>query len=90
MIEWIDGRWHFDDIPIYAGDGMEVLFPDGTWLPVRIESEFCGQRLYAHFEFHGKELRILVMDLNRVPAPLANLRWPMRSIPQCQPRPQHV
>jgi hypothetical protein len=41
MLKWIDDRWHCDGRPIHAGDGMEMQFPDGTWLHVRIESQDC-------------------------------------------------
>ena len=74
MLEWIDGRWHLDGRGIHAGDGLELRFPDKSWVPVRIESEACGRQLYAHFRFHGMGLRVGVVDAEMTDG--SNLRWP--------------
>lgn len=71
-LQWIDDRWHLNDRPIHAGCGMEVQWPDGTWQAVRIESEDCGRKLFAHFKYHGLDLCV------RVAAPAdagRPLRW---------------
>lgn len=67
--EWIDDRWHLDGRPIHAGSQMEMVFPDGTWQPVRIESEDAGRVLFA-FVFHHKQPLGVKIGFTR------KLRWP--------------
>jgi hypothetical protein len=53
---------------------MELLCPDGHWLPVRIESRDGGSRLLAFFHFHGLELvRTVAQGID----PFDVLRWPL-------------
>jgi hypothetical protein len=68
-LEMIDGRWHCAGQGIHAGDYMELLCPDGFWLPVRVESMLKGQRLIAHFGCHGLEIGWTLGEIDR-------LRWP--------------
>ena len=75
-LEWIDSRWHLDGRPIQAGCGMEVQWPDGTWQHVRIESMNGGQRLNAHFDYHGLGLRVRVVQLGASNDEGLPLRWP--------------
>jgi len=56
---WIDERWHLDGRPIHAGTLLEILWPDGTWELVRIESDDRGRNLYAHFRHHGRSVSVL-------------------------------
>jgi len=69
MLTWIDGRYHLDGQGIHAGDGMELRFPDGTWLRVRIESAEAGRQLYAHFAHHEMPLQARINSSDE-------LRWP--------------
>lgn len=63
LLEWFDNRWHLDGQGIHAGESLEVRWPDGTWERVRIESQDCGRRLYAHgMQYHGVDLCIRVDD----------------------------
>jgi len=68
-LQWIDGRWHCEGQEIHAGTCMELLCPDGHWLPVRIESMNAGQRLVAYFSYHGLEITWTLDESDR-------LRWP--------------
>jgi hypothetical protein len=69
-LTWIDERWHCDGRPIHAGSQMEMQFPDGTWVEVRIESANLGQKLFAHFDYHGQPCVIHVLEWQN------QLRWP--------------
>ena len=68
-LQWIHGRWHCEGQEIHAGNCMELLCPDGYWLPVRIESMNIGRRLVAYFSYHGLETAWTLDESNR-------LRWP--------------
>ena len=74
MLAWHDNRWNLDDLPIHAGDGVEMLFPDGQWLAVRIEEESPDRRVYVRFSYHGMDLGLMVNDIN-------GLRWPAANDP---------
>jgi hypothetical protein len=67
-LTWIDDRWRLDGKGIHAGDGMEMRFPDGTWIRGRIESQDVGRVLLFYFDFHGMSLRVRVDH--------DELRWP--------------
>ena len=68
-LQQIDGRWHCEGRGIHAGTGMELLCPDGHWLPVRVESRDTGRRLVAYFSYHGLGIAWPLDESNR-------LRWP--------------
>jgi len=74
MFEWDGDRWNLDGRGVHAGDGLELRFPDGTWLPVRIESADCGRKLYAYFEFHGMDLCLGIFDHEGYTR--HDVRWP--------------
>lgn len=73
QLEWIDDRWHLDGRGIHAGQSLEMLWPDGTWEAVCIESEDCGRKLFAYFDYHGRSLCVRVDSEAYYPLPL---RWP--------------
>ncbi len=73
QLEWINDRWHLDGRPIHAGCGIEVRWPDGTWQPVRVESQDSGRRIYAHFDYHGFEMAVRLDGYNDG---VLKLRWP--------------
>lgn len=77
-LAWKDGRWHLDGRPIYAGNFMEICWPDGTWELVRIESGDGGHSLRAYFQHHGQTASHPVANRDAV---LARLRWPSGSDP---------
>lgn len=74
-LEWIDGRYHVDGLPIHAGTVMEMRFPDYTWQCVRIESRKQGAELLAFWDYHGETVCC------QVDQRLHRLRWmsPTRS-----------
>jgi hypothetical protein len=74
MWNWTDDRWHLNGKPVHAGCGAEICWPDGTWEEVRLESANCGQNIYAHFSYHGLDLRVRV-DCGGVNNDL-HVRWP--------------
>lgn len=69
--DWIDGRWHLNGRPVHAGSHMELLFPDGTWQRVRIESREAGRVLVAYVFYHGEPLTLDIGCTRR-------LRWPTK------------
>jgi hypothetical protein len=68
--EWIEGRWHLDGRPIHAGSQMEMVFPDGTWQRIRIESENSGKVLLAYVFYHGEPFKTKIGFTRK-------LRWPV-------------
>lgn len=76
MLTWEDDRWHLDRQPIHAGCSAEIQWPDGTWQWIRIESQDCGRRIYAHFDYHGLGLCVRLDGREDV---ALELRWPRRS-----------
>ncbi len=40
-MRWVDdpggGRWHVEGYGLHAGDGIEILMANATWMPVRFE-----------------------------------------------------
>lgn len=71
-LQWLDNRWHLEGDGIHAGTSMELQWPDGTWQRVRIESQDCGRKLFAHFNYHGAGLSVRVDPDAYDPRPL---RW---------------
>ena len=72
---WQDGRWHLAGNGIHAGDLIECLFPDGTWLPGRIESAEGGKKLFFNFDFHGK---LIVLRVDPDTPHRMQIRWEKR------------
>jgi hypothetical protein len=37
------GQWVLDGRPLRNGERLELLLPNGRWVPVRVETEFAGE-----------------------------------------------
>ncbi len=73
-LEWIGDRWNCDGQSIQTGDRMEMRFTENEWLPVRIDSEDRGKKLFGFFNFRGQELRWRIHPGRHA------LRWPTRAV----------
>ncbi len=69
-LQWIGDRWQLDGRAIQTDDEVELLCPDGHWLPVRVEQHGTSRVMLAYFDFHGIELVHLIRQSNE-------LRWPV-------------
>lgn len=72
-LRWIDNRWHCQGRPIHAGCRMELKMDDGSWTPVRIESQNNGTKLIVCLHtVYGPSLDGPLKSLHR-------LRWPQET-----------
>jgi hypothetical protein len=75
-LRWEFDRWHCYNprrrewMPIHAGHGLELKLSDGSWVPVRIESQFSGRILTAYYD-------ALAAGEGKDSAELDVLRWPL-------------
>jgi hypothetical protein len=83
MLTWQDHCWHCDGHPIHAGSEMEMLCPDGVWIPVSVESRDAGLTLFAYFGCHDMLLRVLAHSDS---GPQRELRWPQKKNAGTSPR----
>ena len=72
-LDWTDGRWHCEGKAVGNNDCLELLCPDGRFLPVRVEypdnPAQDGPWLTAYCKRHN-------LEFSRRLTPIDRLRWP--------------